>query len=51
MFSLLRLCFVCEIYVKNAGVAVFVSVAMSIYSFALYAAKVPLGQCSSVRLQ
>ena len=24
MFSLLRLCFVCEIYVKNAGVAVFV---------------------------
>ena len=51
MFSLLRLFFVFygEIYVKNGyGFVCFWS--HNIYSFALSAAKVPLGQCSRVSL-
>ena len=32
------------------GIAVFVSVAITFHSFALSAAKVPLGQCSRVSL-
>ena len=48
MFSLFRLCFVFygEIYVLKEWVAVFVFVDITFYSFALSAAKVPLGQCS-----
>ena len=52
MFSLFRLCFVFygEIYVLKEWVAVFVFADITFYSFALSAAKVPLGQCSWVSL-
>ena len=37
-------------FMLRMGIAVFVSVAITFYSFALSAAKVPLSQCSRVLL-